>query len=70
MEKVNNNSKNPMSDPCNIHQHHEHQHGEGCGHRAIKHGDHIDYVHDGHLHRLHGKHVDECEGNEDVRKFN
>ncbi|MEM8835937.1 MAG: hypothetical protein AAGD00_08970 [Planctomycetota bacterium] len=29
---------------------HPHQHGPGCGHTAIKHGDHVDYLHDGHLH--------------------
>ena len=53
---------NSVNDPCNIHSHHEHQHGDGCGHKAVKHGDHVDYIHDGHLHRIHGKHVDECEG--------
>ncbi|MGB0416992.1 MAG: hypothetical protein ACPGKS_09095 [Coraliomargarita sp.] len=29
---------------------HEHQHGKGCGHTAIQHGDHVDYLHDGQLH--------------------
>ncbi|MHB1044973.1 MAG: hypothetical protein ACYC4P_03080 [Thermoanaerobaculia bacterium] len=29
---------------------HPHEHGPGCGHRAIRHGDHADYLHDGHLH--------------------
>ena len=46
-------------DTCNIHADHDHQHGPGCGHIAIKHGDHIDYLHDGHLHHMHGDHVDE-----------
>jgi hypothetical protein len=32
------------------HDHHDHEHGPNCGHTAIRHGDHIDYVHDGHLH--------------------
>lgn len=32
-------------------EHHEHQHGDGCGHTAIQHEDHVDYLHDGHLHR-------------------
>lgn len=32
------------------HGDHPHQHGPGCGHTAIRHGDHIDYLHDGHLH--------------------
>lgn len=33
-----------------LHENHDHQHGEGCGHTAIRHGDHLDYLHDGHLH--------------------
>ncbi|WLF83141.1 hypothetical protein [Moraxella sp. ZY210820] len=44
---------------CKTHQHHDHIHGEGCGHTAIKHGDHIDYLHDGHLHHAHNGHYDE-----------
>jgi hypothetical protein len=32
--------------------HDDHEHGEGCGHEAIEHGDHVDYVHDGHRHFL------------------
>lgn len=43
-----------------IHENHEHQHGPGCGHLAIQHGDHVDYLHDGHLHRPHAGHTDEC----------
>ena len=46
-------------DTCNIHADHDHQHSPDCGHIAIKHGDHIDYLHDGHLHHMHGDHVDE-----------
>jgi zinc transport system permease protein len=38
---------------------HGHQHGPGCGHIAIEHGDHIDYIHDGHRHAVHGGHYDE-----------
>ena len=38
---------------------HEHRHGEHCGHRAVPHGDHVDYVHDGHRHASHGSHYDE-----------
>ena len=64
MKKTSKNRKESVIEPCDTHEHHEHQHGEYCGHKAIKHGDHIDYVHDGHLHRIHGKHVDECEGGE------
>lgn len=45
-----------------VHANHEHRHGPGCGHRAMQHGDHIDYEHDGHWHHYHIDHWDECEG--------
>jgi zinc transport system permease protein len=32
---------------------HEHHHGPDCGHLAVEHGDHVDYVHDGHRHAVH-----------------
>ena len=38
---------------------HKHQHGPDCGHLAVTHGDHVDYVHDGHRHAPHGEHYDE-----------
>jgi len=38
---------------------HPHEHGPDCGHQAVPHGDHIDYVHDGHRHAAHGGHYDE-----------
>ncbi|NED99952.1 metal ABC transporter permease [Phytoactinopolyspora halotolerans] len=38
---------------------HPHQHDDECGHPAVEHGDHTDYLHDGHLHAAHGKHYDE-----------
>ena len=38
---------------------HEHLHGPDCGHLAVAHGDHVDYVHDGHRHAPHGGHYDE-----------
>src|SRR3712207_6728174 len=38
---------------------HVHQHGPDCGHLAVTHGDHVDYVHDGHRHAPHGGHYDE-----------
>jgi hypothetical protein len=44
---------------CNTHQDHAHQHGAGCGHTAVRHGDHVDYLHDGHLHHAHNGHYDE-----------
>ncbi|MCU0617296.1 MAG: hypothetical protein MUD17_09495 [Gemmatimonadaceae bacterium] len=33
-----------------VHTNHPHIHGPNCGHHAIRHGDHVDYLHDGHLH--------------------
>jgi zinc transport system permease protein len=38
---------------------HGHEHGEACGHTAVPHLDHVDYVHDGHRHAPHGSHYDE-----------
>jgi zinc transport system permease protein len=38
---------------------HLHRHGEGCGHPAVPHDDHLDFVHDGHRHATHGAHYDE-----------
>jgi zinc transport system permease protein len=38
---------------------HGHDHGDDCGHVAVRHGDHVDYVHDGHRHAPHGSHYDE-----------
>ncbi|HSI92044.1 MAG TPA: metal ABC transporter permease [Jiangellaceae bacterium] len=38
---------------------HPHVHGEECGHPAVEHEDHTDYLHDGHLHAAHGRHYDE-----------
>jgi len=35
-----------------------HVHGIGCGHEAVPHGDHIDYLVDGHLHHPHNGHCD------------
>ena len=42
-----------------VHDRHDHQHKEGCGHRTVDHDGHRDYVHDGHLHYVHGDHCDE-----------
>ncbi|WOP17802.1 metal ABC transporter permease [Raineyella sp. LH-20] len=47
---------------------HEQERGEGhphvhggpeCHHPTVRHGDHLDYVHDGHRHAMHGDHYDE-----------
>lgn len=36
-----------------------HVHGPDCGHEAVPHGDHTDYIVDGHLHHPHGTHCDD-----------
>ncbi len=36
-----------------------HVHGPSCGHEAVPHGDHVDYLVDGHLHHPHGNHCDD-----------
>lgn len=36
----------------------EHRHGPGCGHEAVPHADHVDYLVDGHLHHPHDDHCD------------
>jgi hypothetical protein len=36
-----------------------HIHGPDCGHPAVPHGDHIDYLVNGHLHHPHGDHCDD-----------
>ena len=38
---------------------HLHEHGPDCGHAAVPHGDHLDYLHDGHRHAAHEGHYDE-----------
>ncbi len=40
-------------------EYHPHEHGPACEHPAVRHGDHVDYLHDGHRHALHGAHYDE-----------
>ena len=36
-----------------------HQHGADCGHQAIPHGTHVDYLVDGHLHHPCSGHCDD-----------
>ncbi len=38
-----------MSD---LHANHDHEHGPSCQHTGIQHGDHVDYLHDGHMHHV------------------
>ena len=35
-----------------------HTHGPDCGHEAVPHGDHVDYLVKGHLHHQHNGHCD------------
>ncbi|MCA0901365.1 hypothetical protein [Microbulbifer agarilyticus] len=47
-------------DGCNpVHTCGDHEHGPGCGHEAIPHGDHVDYIVDGRLHHVHDGHCDD-----------
>lgn len=36
----------------------DHVHGPDCGHPRVPHGDHTDYLVDGHLHHVHDGHCD------------
>jgi hypothetical protein len=36
-----------------------HVHAPGCGHEAVPHGDHVDYLVAGHLHHPHDGHCDD-----------
>ncbi len=49
----------PQPAPHVVSTAHQHAHDTKCGHPAVEHGDHVDYVHDGHLHAAHGDHWDE-----------
>ena len=55
-------AKNPSGcTPSHDCGHHDkgHRHGPGCGHEAVPHGDHVDYLVGGHLHHPHGDHCDD-----------
>jgi zinc transport system permease protein len=39
--------------------HRHHEHGSRCGHDAVPHDDHVDYLHEGHRHAQHAGHYDE-----------
>ncbi len=53
-------AENPdgCTQPCRGHDA-THVHGPGCGHEAVPHGDHVDYLVDGRLHHPHGNHCDD-----------
>jgi len=44
--------------PCAGHEP-GHVHGPGCGHEAVPHGNHIDFLVNGRLHHPHGDHCDD-----------
>jgi hypothetical protein len=44
---------------CRSHAETGHTHGPGCGHTAVRHGDHIDYCVGDHLHHPHDGHCDD-----------
>lgn len=49
-----------QEDPAHYtHKDHSHEHGNGCGHKAITHDNHVDYLHDDHYHFSHKGHTDE-----------
>jgi len=48
-----------MNTEHEIHADHPHAHGAGCGHVAVNHNGHTDYLDNAHLHHQHGDHVDE-----------
>ena len=56
------NSANPErctpDHKCNGHEK-SHRHGTNCGHEAVPHGNHVDYLVEGHLHHFHGDHCDD-----------
>jgi len=37
----------------------DHVHGEGCGHEAVPHAGHVDFLVAGRLHHHHGDHCDD-----------
>jgi hypothetical protein len=41
------------------HADHGHTHGDGCGHVAVPHNDHVDYVHHTHRRASHDGHWDD-----------
>jgi zinc transport system permease protein len=45
--------------PHTVTENHPHRHAPGCGHPAVQHGDHTDFIHEGHRHAAHADHYDE-----------
>jgi hypothetical protein len=57
-EDAKNKSECTPSHSCAGHEA-SHEHGPSCGHDAVPHGDHMDYLVNGHLHRPCGNHCDD-----------
>ncbi len=51
--EVNPDGCRPVATACG------HVHGLGCGHEAVPHGDHMDYLVNGRLHHVHDGHCDD-----------
>lgn len=48
---------------------HDHDHDRWCGHAFMPHGDHVDFLHDGRIHRPCSDHFEEMRGcDEPVRR--
>jgi zinc transport system permease protein len=45
--------------PHTVTENHPHRHAPGCGHPAVQHRDHTDFIHEGHRHAAHADHYDE-----------
>lgn len=43
---------------CSSHEA-SHKHGDNCGHAGVPHGDHVDFLVNGHLHNAHSGHCDD-----------
>src|SRR5436190_23847737 len=54
---MNPNSCTPGHD-CKAHDRGQ-THGPSCGHERVPHGDHFDYLVEGHLHHAHASHCDD-----------
>jgi zinc transport system permease protein len=42
-----------------VEHHTDHEHSPDCGHPVVEHGGHVDYLHDGQRHAVHGGHYHE-----------
>ena len=57
VDKLNPNACTPTH-VCGGHEA-DHHHGPNCGHAAVPHGEHVDYLVRGHLHHPHDGHCDD-----------